>query len=60
MPIRVANERTTSIGTLVPVSVPEASTFIGVVIFSALAVIVMNLVVDILYALLDPRIRTAG
>lgn len=35
-------------------------TVIGVVIFSALAVIVMNLVVDILYALLDPRIRTQG
>jgi peptide/nickel transport system permease protein len=35
-------------------------TVVGVVIFSALAVILMNLVVDILYALLDPRIRTAG
>ncbi len=35
-------------------------TIVGVVIFSALAVIVMNLVVDILYALLDPRIRTKG
>lgn len=35
-------------------------TVVGVVIFSALAVIVMNLVVDILYALLDPRIRTQG
>ncbi|MGI6853195.1 ABC transporter permease [Mesorhizobium sp. 1B3] len=34
-------------------------TVVGVVIFSAIAVIVMNLVVDILYALLDPRIRTA-
>lgn len=33
---------------------------VGVVIFSALAVILMNLVVDILYALLDPRIRTSG
>ncbi|NEJ18943.1 ABC transporter permease subunit [Rhizobium leguminosarum] len=33
-------------------------TVIGVVIFSALAVIIMNLVVDILYAVLDPRIRT--
>jgi peptide/nickel transport system permease protein len=29
----------------------------GVVIFSALAVISMNLVVDVLYALIDPRIR---
>ena len=35
-------------------------TVIGVVIFSAGAVILMNLVVDILYAILDPRIRTAG
>ncbi len=35
-------------------------TVIGVVIFSAFAVILMNLVVDILYALLDPRIRTSG
>lgn len=35
-------------------------TVIGVVIFSALAVIAMNLIVDILYAALDPRIRTAG
>lgn len=35
-------------------------TVVGVVIFSAIAVVVMNLVVDILYALLDPRIRTAG
>lgn len=33
-------------------------TVVGVVIFSAIAVILMNLVVDILYALLDPRIRT--
>lgn len=29
----------------------------GVVIFSAAAVVTMNLVVDVLYALLDPRIR---
>jgi peptide/nickel transport system permease protein len=35
-------------------------TVVGVVIFSAFAVIIMNLIVDILYALLDPRIRTAG
>ena len=35
-------------------------TVVGVVIFSALAVILMNLLVDILYALLDPRIRTGG
>jgi peptide/nickel transport system permease protein len=32
-------------------------TVIGIVIFSAIAVIVMNLVVDLLYATLDPRIR---
>ncbi|SFJ73757.1 peptide/nickel transport system permease protein [Bosea sp. OK403] len=31
---------------------------IGVVIFSALAVVAMNLIVDLLYAALDPRIRT--
>jgi len=35
-------------------------TVVGVVIFSAVAVIIMNLVVDILYAILDPRIRTGG
>lgn len=35
-------------------------TVVGVVLFSALAVIVMNLVVDILYALLDPRIKAGG
>lgn len=35
-------------------------TVVGVVVFSAGAVILMNLVVDILYAVLDPRIRTAG
>jgi peptide/nickel transport system permease protein len=29
----------------------------GVVIFSALAVVVMNFIVDVLYALIDPRIR---
>jgi peptide/nickel transport system permease protein len=29
----------------------------GVVIFSAIAVVAMNLVVDVLYALIDPRIR---
>lgn len=33
-------------------------TVVGVVIVSVLAVIVMNLVVDILYALLDPRVKT--
>jgi len=35
-------------------------TVVGVVLVSVLAVIVMNLVVDILYALLDPRIRTSA
>ncbi len=34
-------------------------TVIGIVIVSAIAVVVMNLVVDVVYALLDPRIRTA-
>ena len=29
----------------------------GAVLFAALAVVVVNLVVDLLYALLDPRIR---
>lgn len=32
-------------------------TVMGVVIFSALAVVIMNFVVDVLYALIDPRIR---
>jgi peptide/nickel transport system permease protein len=31
---------------------------VGVVLFVSLAVIVMNLIVDLLYGLLDPRIRT--
>jgi peptide/nickel transport system permease protein len=33
-------------------------TVVGVVIFSAIAVVAMNLIVDLLYAMLDPRIRT--
>lgn len=33
-------------------------TVMGVVIFSALAVVIMNFVVDVAYALIDPRIRT--
>ncbi|WP_322864784.1 ABC transporter permease (plasmid) [Aquicoccus sp. G2-2] len=32
-------------------------TVVGVVIFAAVAIILVNLIVDILYALLDPRIR---
>lgn len=36
----------------------DNATVVGVVIFSAVAVVVMNLVVDVLYAVLDPRIRT--
>ncbi len=32
-------------------------TVMGVVIFSALAVVIMNFVVDVLYAIIDPRIR---
>ncbi len=34
-------------------------TVVGVVIFSAIAVVLMNLVVDLVYALLDPRIRAS-
>lgn len=34
MPVSVAKERTTASGTLVPVKLPVASTFIGVVIVS--------------------------
>lgn len=40
------------------IRVRDNLTVIGVVIVSVLAVIVMNLVVDILYAWLDPRIKT--
>jgi peptide/nickel transport system permease protein len=32
-------------------------TVVGIIIFAALAVIIVNLLVDLLYALLDPRIR---
>ena len=32
----------------------------GVVIFSAFAILVINLVVDIVYSLIDPRIKLAG
>ncbi|MGO8425873.1 ABC transporter permease subunit, partial [Rhizobium ruizarguesonis] len=48
------------LGLLLVVSIRfrDNMTVIVVVIFSALAVIVMNLVVDILYAVLDPRILT--
>ncbi|MES3000665.1 MAG: ABC transporter permease [Pseudomonadota bacterium] len=42
------------------IRVRDNMTVIGVVIFSAVAVIVMNFVVDMLYALLDPRIRTVS
>lgn len=42
------------------IRVRDNLTVVGIVIFSAVAVVVMNLVVDILYVLLDPRIRTAG
>lgn len=34
-------------------------TVMGVVIFSAIAVVVMNFIVDVLYALIDPRIRNS-
>ena len=32
----------------------------GVVMFSALAVLAINLAVDIVYSLIDPRIKLAG
>lgn len=32
-------------------------TVMGIVVFSAIAVVVMNFIVDVLYALIDPRIR---
>jgi len=32
----------------------------GVVLFSALAILVINLAVDIVYSLIDPRIKLAG
>jgi peptide/nickel transport system permease protein len=35
----------------------DLPTIIGVVVFASLAVIVLNLVVDLLYAWIDPRIR---
>ncbi|MGN6467912.1 MAG: ABC transporter permease [Rhizobiaceae bacterium] len=35
-------------------------TVVGIVIFAAIAVIVINLLVDLLYAALDPRIRSRG
>jgi ABC-type dipeptide/oligopeptide/nickel transport system permease component len=31
----------------------------GVVVFATLAIIVLNLVVDLVYAMIDPRIRLA-
>jgi ABC-type dipeptide/oligopeptide/nickel transport system permease component len=31
----------------------------GIVVFSTLAIIVFNLIVDLLYAWIDPRIRLA-
>ena len=31
----------------------------GVVVFATLCIIVLNLIVDILYAFIDPRIRLA-
>ena len=35
-------------------------TVVGIAIFTALAVIVINLLVDLLYAAIDPRIRNAS
>lgn len=35
-------------------------TVIGVVLFSAVVVVVINLIVDLLYAALDPRVRVRG
>jgi peptide/nickel transport system permease protein len=32
----------------------------GIVIFASVAIIVMNLIVDLLYAILDPRVRLTG
>lgn len=42
------------------IRVRDNLTVVGIVIFSAVAVIIMNLVVDILYVMIDPRIRTGG
>jgi peptide/nickel transport system permease protein len=35
-------------------------TVVGIAIFAALAVIVINLLVDLLYAAIDPRIRNGS
>lgn len=42
------------------VRVRDNMTVVGIVIFAALAIIVINLLVDLLYAALDPRIRTGS
>jgi peptide/nickel transport system permease protein len=44
----------TAIEGLTTFDLPETQ---GVVVFAALAVIVFNLIVDLLYAYIDPRIR---
>ena len=36
---------------------PGLPTVVGVVVLGAVAVVVMNLVVDIAYAFIDPRVR---
>jgi peptide/nickel transport system permease protein len=42
------------------VRVRDNMTVVGIVIFAALAIVVINLLVDLLYAALDPRIRNGS
>lgn len=42
------------------VRVRDNMTVVGIVIFAALAIVVINLLVDLLYAVLDPRIRNGS
>ena len=42
------------------VRVRDNMTVVGIVIFAAVAIIVINLLVDLLYAVLDPRIRAGS
>jgi peptide/nickel transport system permease protein len=37
----------------------DIPTVMGVIVFSTIIIIVFNLVVDLLYAVIDPRIRLA-
>ena len=51
-----ASHRSTAVGALNNYDIPTVQ---GVIVFATIAIIIFNLVVDLLYAVVDPRIRLA-